>query len=233
MNLRKRIKFIYFDLDNTLWDFKRNTLIALQRVYNERILKNNIKIDFNQFEEVYTNHNEEHWRSFERGETTVQELRVSRFNKTIEDLAIDDRMEAEDLNQLYTDTLVWLKNLMPNAKLILDYLRPNYRLGIITNGFKEGQNKKMISSKIFHYFSTVITSDGAGVSKPHPKIYRDAIEKSGFKADEVAYVGDDYKVDTLAANKEGITGILFDPKNNVEDSKIIKISDLTDLKDYF
>ena len=35
----------------------------------------------------------------------------------------------------------------------------------------------MNSSGIFDYFSVIITSDGAGASKPNPKIYRDAIEK--------------------------------------------------------
>ena len=68
MDLRKRIRFIYFDLDNTLWDFKKNTIIALKKVYNEKIIKNNIKIDFNYFKEVYTARNEEHCRAFEMGE---------------------------------------------------------------------------------------------------------------------------------------------------------------------
>lgn len=233
MDLRKRIRFIYFDLDNTLWDFKKNTIIALKKVYNEKIIKNNIKIDFNYFKEVYTDRNEEHWRAFERGETTVQELRVSRFDKTIQDLSIGDRVEAEDLNKLYINTLVSLKNLMNNAKLILDYLRPDYELGILTNGHKEEQYKKMNSSGIFDYFSVIITSDGAGASKPNPKIYRDAIEKSGYNPEEIAFVGDDYVVDTLAANREGITGILLDPKNNIEDNNIIKISDLIELKEFF
>ena len=40
-------------------------------------------------------------------------------------------------------------------------------------------------------------------------------------------------MDTLAANREGITGILLDPKNNIEDNNIIKISDLIELKEFF
>jgi putative hydrolase of the HAD superfamily len=233
MDLRGRIRFIYFDLDNTLWDFRRNTNIALRNVYDEKILKNKIKIDFNNFLDVYTNFNEELWRAFERGETTAEELKVTRFDKTIEELGIRNLVKAEELNNLYIENLVQLPNLMPNAKKILEYLTPNYSMGILSNGFEKGQYKKMNCSGILDYFNPIITSDGAGVSKPHPKIFNDAIEKSGFKTSEIAYVGDDYIVDTLAANKMGILGILLDPQNRINDNNIIKITNLIELKKYF
>ena len=36
MIFKKDIKYIYFDLDNTLWDFKGNTVIALEKLYAEK-----------------------------------------------------------------------------------------------------------------------------------------------------------------------------------------------------
>ena len=35
MIFKKDIKYIYFDLDNTLWDL-RNTVIALEKLYAEK-----------------------------------------------------------------------------------------------------------------------------------------------------------------------------------------------------
>lgn len=233
MGFKDRIKFIYFDLDNTVWDFKRNTIIALQKVYNKKLHENTKHVDFDCFSDVYIRNNERAWRAFERGEVTADELEVERFDKTIEKLEINGLVKAEELNRLYIENLVQLKNLMPNTKKILNYLTANYALGILSNGFENIQHEKLESSGIIKYFKTIITSDAAGVSKPHPKIFDYAIEKSGFRADQIAYVGDDYKVDALGANRMGITGILLDPENNIIDEDIIKITNLIELKNYF
>lgn len=122
---------------------------------------------------------------------------------------------------------------MPHAREILDYLSPHYSLGILSNGFKQAQYSKMSYSKIIDYFNPIITSDQVGVNKPHPEIFLHAIRESGCQPNEIAYVGDDYLVDTLAANKMGITGILLDPDHKVQDENILKLFDLIELKEYF
>ena len=233
MRLKDKIKFIYFDLDNTIWDFKKNTMIALQEVYNEKIKNNKINIDFNHFSDVYTNNNEKLWRALERGEITAEDLKIIRFDQTIKELGMIGLVKVEELNTLYMKNLVQLPNLIPNTRKILEYLVTKYKMGILSNGFNQSQHKKLSNSGIIQYFDPIITSDAAGVSKPHAKMFHYAIEKSGFKASEIAYVGDDYKVDILAANEVGITGILLDPKNNIKDDNIIKITDLVELKEYF
>lgn len=233
MKLRNKIKFIYFDLDNTLWDFKRNSKVALKSLYDKKIKTLEvIDIPFDTFQEIYSRNNETMWRAYERGEVTPEILKIERFNKTIKELGLTGLVEGKELNDDYITSLPQLPHLVPHAREILEYLFPNYPLGILSNGFKDSQYQKLDSAKIKHFFQFVITSDVVGVSKPHPDIFRYAIEKSGYKPEEIAYVGDDYQVDALAANKMDITGILFDPHNKVEDNSIIQMSDLIELQKY-
>lgn len=234
MNLKNKIKFIYFDLDNTLWDFKRNSDISLEKVYREKISPlGDPSIDFPSFKEVYEKYNHALWRAYERGEVKSEQLQVTRFQKTIEELGITSVGKGEELNHFYTQNLVKLPHLMPKAKEILDYLSPNYNLGILSNGFKNLQYMKMNHSDIIHYFNPIITSDQIGFNKPHPEIFHYAIEKTGLSPKEIAYVGDDYLVDTVAANQRGITGILLDPNDRIADQNIIKVRELIALKEYF
>ena len=164
---------------------------------------------------------------------TAQEVKLKRFRTTLEELKLTPLLNEEQMNTTYLNYLLELPHLMNNGKEILDYLHPSYPLGILSNGFRKGQYEKMTSSGILHYFKDIITSDLVGVAKPDPAIFHYAIEKSGFKAHEIAYVGDDYYIDTIAANHVGIRGILLDPNGRIDDPNIIKVKDLLELKHYF
>ncbi len=50
-----------------------------------------------------------------------------------------------------------------------------------------------------------------GVSKPDPRIFRIALERSGLPASDAAYVGDYYEVDVVGARAAGMAPVLFDP----------------------
>lgn len=233
MKLKDKIKFIYFDLDNTLWDFKRNSAIALKKLYSEKIKKLPRKnINFKIFKEIYEKYNDAMWRAYEREEITPELLRIKRFEKAIEELNLTGLIEGKELNDFYIDHLPNLSYLMPHTREILEYLALRYSLGILSNGFEDTQYKKLQSGGIIEFFDSIITSDRVGVSKPNAGIFQYAIEKSGCRPEEIVYVGDDYKVDILAANKMNMVGILLDPKNKVEDDSIIQIEDLIELKNY-
>ncbi|MBI2886080.1 MAG: HAD-IA family hydrolase [Chloroflexi bacterium] len=60
------------------------------------------------------------------------------------------------------------------------------------------------------YMATVVSSGEVGVSKPHPRIFRAALERAGLAPQEVLFVGDQYENDVLGARKVGITPILVD-----------------------
>lgn len=56
----------------------------------------------------------------------------------------------------------------------------------------------------------VVTSQNAGFSKPQPEIFQEALRQAGVQASEAIYVGDQYQIDIIGANKVGMKGVLLD-----------------------
>ncbi len=60
------------------------------------------------------------------------------------------------------------------------------------------------------YLDVVVTSEGAGATKPKPPIFRLALERAGVTAQEAVYIGDQYGTDVVGARGVGIKPILID-----------------------
>jgi HAD superfamily hydrolase (TIGR01662 family) len=55
----------------------------------------------------------------------------------------------------------------------------------------------------------ILTSDDIGAEKPDPAFFKPVIERTGFEAPEVAYVGDRVENDILPARDAGLTTVLL------------------------
>ena len=58
-----------------------------------------------------------------------------------------------------------------------------------------------------NYLTGVVASYEVGIMKPHPRIFRIAVEKYGFPE---FHVGDVYEIDVVGAMRAGIRGVLLD-----------------------
>jgi putative hydrolase of the HAD superfamily len=80
------------------------------------------------------------------------------------------------------------------------------------------------------WFQVMVTSQEAGFNKPHPGIFQAALKEAGVKPEEAIYVGDQYEIDVLGANKAGMTGILLDRgdffKETTDSPKIRSLSEV-------
>ena len=100
-------------------------------------------------------------------------------------------------------------HLMDGAIEVLEYLSNKYRLFIITNGFRDVQDKKLVNSKIKKYFERIYDSESIGVKKPDPKIFDFALTDSRSVACDSLMVGDNYEADILGAKKLNIQTIHY------------------------
>lgn len=60
----------------------------------------------------------------------------------------------------------------------------------------------------------VVTSWEVGVGKPHPDIFRRALEQARVSPQHAVHIGDQYNTDVLGARGVGITGLLLDRDGN-------------------
>ena len=200
------IKSIFFDLDHTLWDFEKNSELSFKKIFK----KYTITINFEKFIEAYIPINFKYWKLYRNGEISKDFLRYNRLKEVFNlfDYEIDDKI-INNISHDYIEFLPENNKLMDGAIEILEYLKPKYRLFIITNGFREVQDKKLKNSKIKHYFEAIYDSESVGVKKPDPKIFEHALRDSGSTPQESLMVGDNYEADVLGAKKLRINTLHF------------------------
>ncbi|WP_443632464.1 YjjG family noncanonical pyrimidine nucleotidase [Candidatus Marifrigoribacter sp. Uisw_064] len=226
---KKEITDVFFDLDHTLWDFDKNSMLAFERVLN----KHNIEVNLKEFIAVYEPINFDYWKLFREDKVTKLALRRGRLIDAFSELNM--KFEVSEIDQIaesYIDELPGNNHLFKGAELILTYLKERYFLHIITNGFDEVQRLKLERSGIDKYFTTVTTSDEIGVKKPNPLIFHTALKKAKTLAKSSIMIGDSFEADILGAENIGMKTILYNYRKESVPSKFNIIDDLIELKRY-
>jgi len=201
---RGKITDVFFDLDHTLWDFERNSALTFQLIFQ----KHNLQVDLEYFLTHYVPINFNFWKLYREEKVGKQELRYQRLKQSFDliGMPVEDRL-IDCLSEDYIQHLSSFKNVLPGTFEILDYLKNDYRLHIITNGFSETQEKKMRNSNIREYFEVVVNSEMAGVKKPDPKIFHLALERARVRPEKALMIGDSLEADILGAQKVGLSTI--------------------------
>ena len=226
----QNIQHIFFDLDHTLWDFEKNSDLTFQKIFK----LNDLSVDLHSFLEVYRPLNFKFWKLYREEKVTKSELRYGRLKNTFDaiDFPISDTLIYLIADQ-YIEHLADFNHLFDGAIEILDYLNQKYTLHIITNGFEEIQTKKMINSKIYHYFEKVITSESVGVKKPNPKVFKHALEIANANIDQAIMIGDSIEADINGALGVGMKAIHcnFDT-SLVPNNLFMSVSSLLEIKKF-
>lgn len=223
------LQHIFFDLDHTLWDFDKNSALTFEVIFKEQ----NIGINLQEFLSAYSPINENYWKLYRDNQISKEDLRTGRLKDCFEILKYEvSAVVIDTLSNQYIKFLPGFNNLLADTQEILEYLQPYYKLHIITNGFEEVQHNKLKNSKIAAFFSTVTTSEEAGVKKPHPDIFYLALEKSGATSSNSIMIGDSYEADILGAQKIGMRSVFFDYYQKQDNLPTLKIKKLNELKDY-
>lgn len=203
-----KYKHLFFDLDNTLWDFETNSRQTLHELYHDMALEAKGVNSFDLFHKNYIVHNEKLWERYRNGYIKVDELRWKRMWLSLLDFKIGDESLAREMGNRFLDLLPTRKTLFPYTIEILEYLtNKGYSLHLITNGFEETQIKKLKISSIDKYFVHVITSEGSNSLKPHKEIFDYAFEKAKALPLESIMIGDSIEVDIQGAINAGIDHI--------------------------
>ena len=208
----RRYDHVFFDLDHTLWDFETNSRETLMDLYTELSLQSRGIESFEDFHRVYSHHNLVFWDRFRKGFIKREELRWKRMWRTLVDFKIGDESLAREMSERYLEILPTKRNLFHDTLDILDYLKGRgYPMHLITNGFENTQHAKLRNSGIAHYFLHVVTSERAGIMKPHVEIFHYALELAGASPEKSIMIGDTLDADISGAGNVGMDTAYFNP----------------------
>jgi putative hydrolase of the HAD superfamily len=94
----------------------------------------------------------------------------------------------------------------PGTVELLKQLRPDYLLGLLTDGYVAAQRKKLAALGLQSYLTdTLFTgSYGDGAGKPSLRVFRIILGRLGVAGGEAIYVGDNPMKDFLGARRAGM-----------------------------
>jgi len=226
--IKPTITDVFFDLDHTLWDFDRNSALALDRVFQ----RFSVGVPLTSFLKVYEPINFNYWREFREERVTKTQLRRGRLIDSFSELGVAYDIHIIDgMSEAYIEELPNNNYLFDGTFELLGYLKEKYTLHIITNGFSQVQFIKLKKSKLAPFFATVTSSEEVGVKKPNPLVFTTALLKAGATAQSSVMIGDTFDADILGAEGVGMDTIFFNYRKEIPKNGYKVVDYLLEIKD--
>jgi YjjG family noncanonical pyrimidine nucleotidase len=210
----KKYTHLFFDLDNTIWDFDSNSYDALHEALKKTGLLSKIG-SYEEYYKIFDSVNEGLWALYREGKMSKKILRVQRFEESLEKNGTPFPAMGEMINTAYMAEMPGLTRLVDGARELLDYLHGKYEMAVITNGFKEVQYKKVDQSGLAKYFKKVFVSEVIGAQKPKRAIFEYALKSMNARKMNSLMIGDSWEADILGAMQFGIDQIYYSPEGGV------------------
>ena len=188
------IRFVYFDLDDTLLDHTHAEHGALRDMHagSDRPFGDH---SFDAVHALYRKINPVVWRKYSAGEFTKRQAKVGRFSQLLEGLGMDTSAD-EEMAHRYLDAYSNHWQAIEGAFEAFAAVAERLPVGILTNGFVEIQQAKLQRFPTLDDLSDVIViSEEVGVLKPDPRLFAESARRAGMEACEILYVGDSISSD--------------------------------------
>ncbi len=221
------IKHLFFDLDDTLWDFESNSKLVLINLFKKYNLNTLLNTNFNDFFKTYKIINTQLWQQYSLNIITKKYLRIYRFELSFNVFNYSNIDLSVAFSEDYISLSPYGTKLIPQTIEVLDYLKPKYQLHIITNGFKEVQHIKLNNCNLLPYFNQVIISEEHQTNKPDKRIFEIAQQLAKASKNECLMIGDNFDNDIIGANNAGWQAIWLNNSSNTPPNSINTLKDLT------
>ena len=197
--------WLWFDADDTLFDYKRAEALALELTFQDAGL------DFRpDFLPAYQRYNQELWRELELGTVTPVALRTLRFERLFAEFGL--ALPVGEFSAAYLKNLANSSVLIPGAETVVRTLAERYRIAVLTNGLKDVQRSRLEKSAIWACLSGLVISEEIGAAKPAPEYFEIALQQMGSPAkNAILMIGDNLNSDIRGASRYGLDTCWYNP----------------------
>ena len=215
-----RLETIFFDVGNTLLfpdrDCILHPLIALGHqpdLAQWQSIEREIKRQFDDALQQGSPGDASFWQMF--------------YDRLLLEFELRDPQVREALVKATHQSANW-RVIRPSTRTLLQQLGQRYRLAVISNA--DGRIEDTLRhAGIADCFATIIDSGLVGYEKPHPAIFKAALDAMQAQPAESLYVGDVYSVDYIGATRAGMQAILFDVAGAYRNSQVSRVESLEEL----
>lgn len=222
----KPIPWIFFDIDDTIWNFSANSTASLHKLYGISPILRKLFKSIDEFIEIYHRFNALMWDLYSKGEVSTQQLKTERWRYTLATRQFEVLTAVcEELDRNYLEILAQGSEVFPGMKELLQKLSKNYLLATLSNGFIKTQYQKLHYSGLEKFITRTIVSEEIGINKPDPRLFDYAVKETGAQQ-PLLMVGDNFKADILGALKAGWFALWYNPNDKQEDTSEETLKDL-------
>lgn len=229
--IHKKYKFLLWDVDHTLLDFKRSENYALKKAFSSfgRQIDDDIV-------EVYSEINDKHWKRFELGEIAKTEVLYGRFRELLRVLDIRD-IPLNSLEEKYQEELGNIYYYLDDSYELCKELKKHFKQYVISNGVGSTQHHKLEMSGFSSIMDGIFISEEIGFPKPEKAFFDACFNKiPDFDKACALVIGDSLSSDIRGANNAGVDACWYHVpgalNTGYEDvTYIYEITDLWQLKD--
>jgi uncharacterized cofD-like protein len=184
------IRAIIFDLDNTLFDTEGQLTEKQLKKAVQAMIDNGLRCSLDEGLQTLKRMSQEDW-----GNKKIFADLSQHYNGTTS-------LDSVGKETYYTFTPEGI-SLFPGVKDVLERLRQEYMLILVTFGHPETQNLKIANLGLEHFFHKIITT--ANVNKEES--FLDVIDSIGVRQKRILAVGDRIDSELKVANKLGLTTV--------------------------
>ena len=199
---RSRIKAISFDGDMTLWDFqkamRRSLAIVLTELRRRIPCRQTDQLTVDMLVQIRN----EVACELKGTATSLEEIRLRAFQRTMEVMGRPDNALASEMNALYLEHRFRDIELYPDVLPCLDALRSRYVLGLLSNG-----NGYPDRCGLPDRFAFVVFAQDVGVDKPDAVMFHAACRQADCLPSELVHIGDSLESDVVGANGIGAVSV--------------------------
>lgn len=190
---------VYFDGDQTLWDFQALMRRTLGSTVDE-LLARRPEVQGDLSVDAFVADRERVSTRLKGVTTNLEQVRLAAFRESLRRLGIADEALARYLNAFYLERRFAAVELYDDVLITLDALAQRYRIGLLSNG-----NSYPGRVGLDRYFEATVFSQNVGVEKPHQGIF--AAAQQALPGDRYVMVGDSLDNDVAGAQRAGWTAV--------------------------
>lgn len=252
------VKAVLFDLDDTLlWDERSveeafqatcqtaSELTGVDPVKLEEAVRREARelyasydtfaftqnIGINPFEGLWGDFRGGEAEGFRRMEQLMPSYRKDAWTRGLRALGIEDEKLGAQLGEQFPAERRKRSYVYEETFEVLDALKSNYKLLLLTNGSPDLQQEKLDGvPRLVPYFDHIMISGNYGYGKPDQRLFEEAMRLLGITPEEGIMVGDKLTTDIIGANQVGMCSVWINRRGMVADGEIQPAYEITSLR---